>query len=67
MHNLTLSRTRSDPIDYLINGFLFHDFEYEFRHSRSDLSLFSQQNLTFKHSFNAEINLEEEESKRFKD
>ena len=62
---LTQYSTRNDPIDRWIKGSSFP--EDEFRQVRSDLSLFSSQNLTFKHSLDAEIDLEEEESKRFKD
>ena len=64
---LTLNSARNDPIDRQIKGSSFHDFEDEFWHSRTNSSLFSPQNLTFKHSLEAKIDLEEEKSKRFKD
>ena len=64
---ITRDSTRSDPIDHRIKGFLFPDFEDDHRHSRSDFSLFSSQTLTFKHSLKREIDLEDEEIKRFKD
>ena len=64
---LTKNSTRNAPNDRRIKGSSFHDFKDEFWYSRSDFSLFSQRNLTFKHSLDMEINLEEEESKKFKD
>ena len=66
-HNLTGNRARNDPIDHRIKGFSFHDFDDKIHHSRGDFSLFFQQNLDFKHSLEAKIDLEEEEIKRFKD
>ena len=65
--NITLNRAQNGSIDHWIKGSSFHNFEDEFQHSRGDFSLFSKQNLTFKHSLDAEIDLDEEESKRFKD
>ena len=65
--NLTQSCARNDPIDCRIKGFLFCDFENKVRHSRSNFFQFSPQNLDFKHSMDAEMSLEEEESERFKD
>ena len=64
---LTQDSSQNDPIDRWIKGFSFRDFGDDCRYLRSDFFLFSPQNLTFKHSSNAEINLEDEESKRFKD
>ena len=66
-HNLNRSRARIDPIDRWIKGFLFCNFEDEIRHSRGNFSLFFLRNLYFKHSLDAEMSLEEEEMKRFKD
>ena len=66
-HNLTQSYARNDSIDHRIKGFLFHDFKNKVQHLRVDFFLFSPQNLDFKHSLNAEMSLEEEESKRFDD
>ena len=66
-HNRTQSRARIDPIDRWINEFLFHNFEDKIRHSRGNFSLFFQQNIDFKHSLDAKIDLEEEEIKRVKD
>ena len=49
-------------------GSSFCDFEEEFlAFSRGDFSLFSQRNLTFKHSLDVKMDLEEEESNRLKD
>ena len=56
---LTQNSALNDPIDRRINGSSFCDFEDEFWHSRSHFSLFSPQNLTFKKSFDAKIDLEE--------
>ena len=56
---------RIDSISRGIKGFSFYEFEDNHWHSRTDFSLFSQQNLTFKHSFDAEIDLEVKD--RFKD
>ena len=58
---------QNDPINHQIKGFSFRDFEDDHRHSRSDFSLLSPRNSTFKHSLDAEINLEDKESKIFKD
>ena len=66
-HNLTRRHAKNDPIDLRIKGSSLLNFEDKFRHSRGDFSLFSQQNLTLKHSSNAKNDLEEEKSKRFKD
>ena len=66
-HNLTQSHARNDPIDHRIEGFLFCNFEYKIKHSRGDFYLIFQQNLDFKHSLDAEIDLEEEEINRLKD
>ena len=51
----------------MIKGFLFCDFVDKIWHSRGDFSLFFRRNLDFKHSLNVEIDLEEDEIKRFKD
>ena len=48
-------------------AFSLCDLEDDRRHSRSDFSLFSPRNLTFKHSLDAEIDIEDKESKRFKE
>ena len=58
--------TRNDPIDRQIKGFSFCNLEDDRQHPRSDFSLFSPRNLTFKHSLDAEIGLEDKESKRVK-
>ena len=63
----TQDRARNDPIDHLIKGFSFCDFENDRRHSKNNFTLFSPRNLTFKHPLDAEPNLEVKESKRFKD
>ena len=55
-----------DPIAHQIKDFSFRKFEDDCRHSRSDFSLLSPQNLTFKHSLDAELDIEDEESKIFK-
>ena len=57
----------SARIDCRIKGFSFFYFEDDRRHLRKDFSLFYTWNLTFKHSLDAEIDLEEKERKRFKD
>ena len=64
---LTRDSDLNDPIDRWIKGFSFRNFEDDRRHSRTDFSLFSPQNLTFKHSLDSEIDLEGKERKRFKD
>ena len=64
---LTQNRAQNDPIDHQIKGSLFYDFEDEFRYSRSNFSLFSPQNFTFKYSLDTKIDLKEEEIKIFKD
>ena len=47
--------------------FSFCEFKDKIRHSRGDFFLFFRQTLDFKHSLDAEMSLEEEEIKRFKD
>ena len=37
---LTWNSTRNDPINHMLKGSSFRNFEDEFRHSRSDFSLF---------------------------
>ena len=64
---LTPNSDQSGLIDHLIKGSSFRNFEDEFWHLGSNFSLFSPRNLTFKHSLDAKIDIEEEESKRFKD
>ena len=64
---LTLDSTQNDPTYRRIKSFSFCDFKDDRRHSRIDFSLFSPQNLTFKYSLDVEIDLEDEESKIFKD
>ena len=64
---LTWYSTRNDPIDCQIKGFSFCNFEDDLLYSRSEFPLFSPQNLIFKHSLDAEIDIEDKESKRFKD
>ena len=64
---LTQDSTQNDPIDLQIKGFLFRDFIDDRLYSRSDFSLFSPRNLTFKHSLDAKIDLEDEENNIFKD
>ena len=63
----TQDSTQIDPIAFRIKGFLFRKFEDDRQYSRSDFSMFSQRNLTFKHSLDAKIDLEDEGSERFKD
>ena len=55
-----------DPTDGWIKSFSFHEFEDDRRHSRRNFSLFSQQNLNFKYSSNAQMSLEVKGSKKFK-
>ena len=62
----TQDSTRIDSIAHRIRGFLFCEFEDNRWHSRIDFSIFSQQNLTFKHSLDREVSLEAKLSKRFK-
>ena len=64
---LTRDRAWNDPIDHQIKGFSFRNFKDNRRNSRSNFSLFSPQNITFKHFLNMESDLEKEEIKRFKD
>ena len=56
---LTHDSAQIDPINCQIKGFSFHQFEDNCQHSRSNFSLFSQQNVTFKHSLDVEMSLEE--------
>ena len=65
-HILTQNSAQNDLIDHRINGSSFRNFVDKFWHSRSDFSLLSPLNLIFKQSFDEEIDLEEEESKIFK-
>ena len=65
--NLTPSRTGNNPINHWIQGFSFRDFKNKVRRSRGDFFLFSPVNLDFKPSLHAEMSLEEEEIKIFKD
>ena len=64
---LTRNSTGNDSIVCQVKGSSCCDFEDEFHHSRSDFSLFSPRNLTFKPSLDAKIDQEEDENKRFKD
>ena len=64
---LTQDSARNDTIDCQIKDFSFHNFEDDCWHSRSEFSIFSPRNLTFKHSLDAKIDLVDEERKRFKD
>ena len=66
MNNIRDLVHQNDPIDHQIKRFLFCDFENKVRHSRGYFSLFSRRNLTFKHSLDVEIDVEEDERKRFK-
>ena len=52
-----------DPISHRIKGFSFHKFEDDRWHSIISFSLFSQSNLTFKHSLDVKINLEAKEAR----
>ena len=64
---LTQNNAQNDPIDHRIMSSSFRDFKDEFRHLRNNFSQFPPQNLTFKHSLAAEIDLEDKENKIFKD
>ena len=66
-HNLTRDSDQNDPINCLIQGFSFCDFEDDHRCSRDEFSLFIRRNLTFNHSVDTEMCLEVIKSKRFKD
>ena len=50
---LTQNSVQNNPFDHRIKCFSFYDFEDKFRHSRSNFSLFSPRNITFKHSLDA--------------
>ena len=63
---LTQDSTRIDPISIWIKGYSYREFEENCWHLRIGFSLFSQRNLTFKHSVYAEIDLEAIGNKRFK-
>ena len=65
-HNLTRNHSRNDPIDHRIKSFSFRNFKDKIRHSRGNLCLVLWQNLDFKDSLDAEIDLKEEETKRVK-
>ena len=64
--NSNLEYRQNDKIVHRIKGSSFCYFQDEFQHSKSDISLLSPQNFTFKHFLYAEKDLEKEESKRFK-
>ena len=66
-HNLTRDSDRNDPIDRWIKCFSFRDFEGDHRRSRGKFSILFRQNLTFNHFVNAEMSLQANVSKRFKD
>ena len=55
---LTQDSAQIDLISCQIKGYSFHEFEDDRWHSRIDFSLFSQWNLIFKNSSDAEISLE---------
>ena len=61
---LTQDGSQIDPIPCQIKGFSLGNDRWC---SRVDFSLFSQRNLTFKHSLDVESDSEEIGSKRFKD
>ena len=61
------SNDPNDPINRQIQGFSFRDFEKDRRCSRDEFSLINQRNLTFNHSMDAKMSLEEIRSERFKD
>ena len=61
--NLTQSCARNDPINCRIQGFSFRNFENAVRRSRCDFFLLLQPILDFKHSLDAEMSLEELETK----
>ena len=63
---LTQDSAQIDLIVQRTKGYSFGDFEDNRRHLRSNFSLFSQQNLTFKYSLDKEIDLEAQGSKKFK-
>ena len=67
MHNLTWSCAWIDPNGCWIKGFLFREVEEKIWHSKGNFTLFFWQNLDFKYTLDAEMSLEEEEIKRFKD
>ena len=54
-------------IQFIVGLRLFISHFEKQKWGKGELSWFSQQNLTFKHSWDMETSLEEEESKRFKD
>ena len=56
--NLTQICARNDPINRRIQGVSIRDFENEVRRSRCDFFQFFQPILDFKHSLDAEMNLE---------
>ena len=64
---LTWDSAWNDQIYHQIKGFSFCDFKDDRQHWRTYFSLFSPPNLTFKHSLDAKIDLEDKEGKRFKD
>ena len=64
-HNLTQSRAWNDPTNRRIQGFSFRDFENEVWCSRCDFLWFPWSISDFKHSLDAEMNLEDAEIKRF--
>ena len=64
---LTQDSARIDQISRQIKGFSLREFEDKRWRSRINFSLFSQQNLTFKHSSDVEMSLEAKGSTIFKD
>ena len=63
---LTQDSAQIDPIARWIRGFSFREFEDDRWRSRINFSIFSQRNVTFKYSSDAEVSLEARGSKIFK-
>ena len=66
-HSLTQNYAQNDPTNLQIKGFSFCNFKDEFWNLRGEISLVFQRNLTFNHSLDVEMSLEEEESEGFND
>ena len=64
---LTQDSARIDLMFCHIKGFSFRIFEDDRWPSKINFSLFSQQNLTLKYSFNVKMSLEAKGNNRFKD
>ena len=64
---LTQDCDQNDPINRWIQGFSFRNFENDHRCSRDEFSIIDRRDLSFNHSVDTKMCIEEIRSKRFKD